>query len=272
MTRLKSFAALACAALVASCGDAARQTITEPVTGPQLKFFNFGVNAPGINFFANDVKVTAISSTTCTPAPATPNPACTSTGAETTTGSTYGVAANGGLYSMVPAGSVAIAGKIATVTDNGVAVNTTTSNLENGKYYSFYTSGIYDAAAKKNDGFLVEDPLPATIDFTSTAYVRFVNASSNASALTLFAKNTSTNVETPVGAAAAYKAAGAFTAVPVGIYDVSVRSGASGTNLATLAAVGFSGGRVYTIALRGDMTVTSTTAANRPILQSNLNR
>jgi hypothetical protein len=271
MNRYGMVALLGAAALGAcSYEKNAAQDITAPITGANVKFFNLGVNAPGLNFFANDAKVTAVSSTSCSPPPTIPDPRCTTTGAETATGTAYGAAANGGLYNVVPAGSVALAGKIATVADNGLAVVTTTSNLENGKFYSYFTSGIYDATTKKTDGFVVEDPLP-TFDYTS-AYVRFVNASSNASALTLFAKNTTTAAEAPAGGAVAYKAAGAFTLVPAGVYDVSVRSGAAGANLAALTGVSLAAGRAYTIALRGDMTVTSTTAANRPILQSNTTR
>ena len=248
----------------------AAQDITAPVSGANVKFFNLGATAPGVNFFANDTKITAISSTNCSPPPATPNPACTTTGAETQTGTAFGALANGGLYNILPAGSAQLVGKIATATDYGVAVATATATLENGKYYSFYTSGIYDATSKKMDAFVVEDPLPA-FDYAK-AYVRFVNASSNASGLTLYAKNTVTAAEAPIGAAIAYKAAGAFTSIDPAAYDVSLRSSAGGTSVVTLTGVSFAAGRVYTVSLRGDMTVTSTTAANRPVLQSNSNR
>jgi hypothetical protein len=246
------------------------QDITAPISGANVKFFNLGVNAPGLNFFANDAKVTAVSSTNCSPPPATPNPACTANGAESATGTAFGAVAAGGLYNVLSPGSVTLAGKIAAVTDNGLAVATTAANLENGKYYSFYTSGIYNTTTKRADAFIVEDALPP-FDYT-TAYVRFVNASSNAAAVTLFAKDQTTAAETAVGGAVAYKAAGAFVAIPAALYDLSLRAGSSATNLVTLTGVSFAAGRVYTVSLRGDMTVTSTTAANRPILQSNSNR
>ena len=44
------------------------------------------------------------------------------------------------------------------------------------------------------------------------------------------------------------------------------------TTIATLLATGLAPGRVYTVSLRGDVTVTSTTATNRPILQNNATR
>ena len=48
-------------------------------------------------------------------------------------------------------------------------------------------------------------------DYT-VAYVRFVNAISNAAPMTLYAKHTTTLTETAVGGAVTYKSAGAFTA------------------------------------------------------------
>src|SRR5262249_16772424 len=100
----------------------------------------------------------------------------------------------------------------------------------------------------------------------------FVNASSNASGLTLYAKNTTSAVEAPIGAAVAYKAAGAFVPVDSGAYDLNLRPSATDAAVVTLTAVSVAVNRVYTVALRGNMTVTSTTAADRPILQSNPNR
>jgi hypothetical protein len=57
-----------------------------------------------------------------------------------------------------------------------------------------------------------------------------------------------------------------------GIYDLSTRAAGSSTNIIVRTAVGFSTGRVYTIGARGDITVTSTTAATRPQLDNTLNR
>lgn len=75
-----------------------------------------------------------------------------------------------------------------------------------------------------------------------------------------------------MGAAVTYKAAGAFTAVPDGVYDLGARVAGSATNAISLTSVSLSAGRVYTIGARGDITVTSTTAANRPLLGSTANR
>jgi hypothetical protein len=44
------------------------------------------------------------------------------------------------------------------------------------------------------------------------------------------------------------------------------------TNAIARTAVSFSAGKVYTISARGDMTVVSTTATNRPFLDNTANR
>jgi hypothetical protein len=65
--------------------------------------------------------------------------------------------------------------------------------VEAGKFYSYYLSGSYDAAAKRSDAFIVEDVMPPA-DF-GVAYVRFVNASSTTQPMTLFVTNRTTLVK-----------------------------------------------------------------------------
>ena len=272
MMSIRSLAVLLSAAMLAACEGDGVQTITAPVPGAAVKFFNFGVNAPAVNFYANDIKLTAVSSTSCTPPT---NPACVTNGIESTTGVASGAAAAGGFYVGITPGQYTLAGRIAAATDNALAIASTPATLADGKYYSYYTSGIYDAATKKSDAFVVEDALPPTNPDATIAYVRFVNAISNSSPMTLYAKNTVTGTEVAVGAAVAYKAAGAFAPLPAGVYDLSARGAGSATNLITRTAVSFNAGaatRVYTITARGDMTVTSTTAATRPQLDNTANR
>jgi len=256
MTIHRAFAALACAALLSSCDKNAVQPLTGPVAGARVKFFNFGVNAPAVNFYANDVKLTAVIS---------------ATGTESTTGTASGAAGSGGFYSAVEPGQYTLAGKIAATVDKDLAISTVSTTLADGKAYSFFMSGIYNTTAKTVEGFVVEDDFPAAFDYTK-AYVRFVNAISNANPMTLYAKNTTTSAEVAVGGGVAYKGAGAFTAVPNGTYDLSTRYAGVTTNAVTRAAVSFSAGRVYTIGARGDITVTSTTAATRPQLDNTANR
>src|SRR5665647_1214902 len=241
-------AGLICAALLSSsCDKNAVQTITEAAPTSAVKFFNFGVNAPAVNFYANDNKITAITS---------------ATGAESNLGVNYGGVGSGGFYSGFDPGQYTLAGKITAATDNGVAISTLSAPIADGKYYSFYQSGFYNTTAKTVESFIVEDPLPA-ID-KSITYVRFVNAISNSSPMVLSAKNTTTAVTTPIGAAVGYKAAGVFTSLPGGIYDVSARVAGAATDAIVRTGVSFVNGTVYTIGARGDITVTGSTATNRP--------
>ncbi|MEJ7760775.1 MAG: hypothetical protein WKF55_14415 [Gemmatimonadaceae bacterium] len=256
MNRYMSVAALLSAALLASCEKNAVQDITGVVPGASVKFFNFAVNAPGVHFYANDTKVTAIFS---------------ATGAEAVTGTIYGGVGAGGFYSAIAPGQYTLSGKIAAVTDKDLAISKATVNIAEGKRYSYYQSGFYNAAGKAADAFIVEDNFVNTLDY-SVAYVRFVNAISNANPMTLYARNTTTMTEAALGSSVAYKSAGAFTAVPNGVYDLSTRYTGVATNAITRAAVSFVAGRVYTIGARGDITVVSTTAVNRPFLDNDANR
>ena len=256
MNRYGSVAALLGAALLASCDKNTVQDITGPFPSARIKFFNFGVNAPGVNFYANETKMTAILS---------------GTGTESTNGVTYGGVGAGGAYSDIAPGSYTLTGRIAAATDKDLPIATVSTTIADGKFYSFYMSGFYDATAKTVDGFVVADPVAVPTDY-AVATVRFVHAIANANPMTLYAKNTTTGVEVAVGAEVAYKAAGAFTALPAGVYDLNTRYTGSGTNVITRTAVSFSGGRVYTIGARGDITVISTSATNRPILDNTANR
>ena len=63
MNRHTSLAALLCAGLLSACGkDAVQEVITAPLPAARIRFFNFGVNAPGVNFYADATKMTAITS------------------------------------------------------------------------------------------------------------------------------------------------------------------------------------------------------------------
>jgi hypothetical protein len=274
MKTFRLFAALSAAVVVSACGEKNEpQNIAAPTAGSAVKFFNFGVGAPAVNFYANDLKLSGITSTACSSSVngTTTDPTCLTTGKESTTGTTYGNAANGsGLYSSVAPGSYTLSGKITATTDNGRAISSTPATLENGKFYSYYLSGFYNTAAKSVEAFVVEDPLPARE--YDKAYVRFINAISNSQPMTLYAKLQTSGVETAVGGNVAYKAAGAFVSLPAGTYDLNTRVSGSSTNVITRTDQSFSAGRVYTITARGDITVTSSTATNRPILDNTPNR
>jgi hypothetical protein len=269
MHKLRLTLALLAAATLAACSKDGIQSLAGPTAGSYVKFFNFGVNSPSVNFYANDVKVTAVSSTSCTPPTTPPNPACVAAGIESTNGTAYGSVANGGLYSSIAPAQYSFAAKVSAAADNGLAIAKLTSALTDGKYYSLYTSGVYDATAKSTDSFILEDAFPAAIDFTQS-YVRFVNAVYNAAPMTLYAKSTVTSAETAVGATVAYKSGGAFTALPAGVYDLNTRTAGSSTNVVTRTAVSFVAGRVYTVSARGDLV--STVTANKPALDNTANR
>jgi len=274
MNRSRSLVAVATllsAVVLAACGDKNDvHDISAPTAGSAVKFFNFGVNAPAVNFYANDKKVTAVSTSACSSNAdgKTTDATCLSTGKETTSGTGYGAnASTFGLYYSIDPGSYTLSGRITATTDNGVAISNTPATIVNGKFYSYYLSGIYNTASKTVEGFVVEDPLPdIALDKT---YVRFVNASSNSQPMTLYLTDPS-NVQTAIGSDVAYKSAGAFVAIAPGTYTLAARPAGSSTNLITTAATGFSIGRVYTVTAYGDMTVS--TGTNKPTLDITTNR
>jgi len=260
MTKLRSIALLLGAVALGGCFEEnAVQDITGTLPGSKIKFFNFGVNAPGVNFYANDTKVTAITS---------------ATGTESTTGVVYGGVGSGGFYSGLEPGQYNFTGKIAATVDKDLIVSTVPGTLVDGKSYSMYLSGFYNTTTKTVEGFLVEDPIEGEFDW-SVSYVRFVNAISNSQPMTLYAKNTGTTPvgpEVAIGGAVAYKAAGAFVALPQGTYEVNARTAGSSANAITRTGIQLIAGKMYSISARGDITVVSTTATNRPFLDLTANR
>jgi hypothetical protein len=260
MNRYRNIALLLCAALLPGCGDSAVQDITGPVPSASILFFNFGVGAPDVNFFAGDTKLTAISS---------------SSGAESPLGTGYGEVAAGGSYTAIAPGAYTLSGRISdTLTDHELPISSLSTTIEDGRAYSYYLSGAYDAAAKSVDAFIVEDPIPATIDY-SVAVVRFVNAIANAGPMTLYATSTdeaTAGTALAVGDAVAYESAGTFTSLPPGVYDLATRIAGASTDALTRAAVSFQAGRVYTISAIGDITVTDPDAAGAPFLDNTANR
>ncbi|HEU4564815.1 MAG TPA: hypothetical protein VFS05_09210, partial [Gemmatimonadaceae bacterium] len=59
---------------------------------------------------------------------------------------------------------------------------------------------------------------------------------------------------------------------PPGSYDLHARAAGSTTDLIVRTTLLFEAGHVYTITARGDMTVTSSSATNRPYLDNTANR
>lgn len=263
MKRHKSFAVLLCAAALSSCDyeKNAVQDIVGDLPASQIKFFNFGIGAPAVNFYANDTKVTAVFS---------------STGTEAVTGVGYGGEAAGGLYAGIEPGQYTLTGRIAAATDKDLPISSVAATIEDGKSYSYYQSGVYNTTTKTVDAFVVEDAFPAEIEW-SGAQVRFVNAIFNSNPMTLYATHSDTGQEQAVGGDVAYKTGGAFTLLPTGSYSLSTRSAGSATNILRRTGVSFVAGRVYTITARGDITVASTStttcaSTNRTCLDNAINR
>jgi hypothetical protein len=253
MTRIRALAALLSAAALAACEKNAVQEITSPVSGGAfVRFQNYGVSTPGVNFYANEQKVTAISSTSCTPPT---DPKCTTTGIEATTGVVYGASAIGGNYAMLTPGQYRLSSRIAAATDNGLAVSSVNTALAEGKFYSYFVSGIYNATTKSTDAFMVEDALPTSFDYAK-AYIRLVNASANAPAISATTTLQGTTDVVTVATSLAYKSASPFVTVVPGLTDVTVTL--SGTST-TFKGLNLTGGHVFTLTLRGDATSTSTT-------------
>ncbi|MBX7117992.1 MAG: DUF4397 domain-containing protein [Gemmatimonadaceae bacterium] len=258
MTKTRLLGALLATLALAACGEKNQvQDIAGAPPGAYVKFFNFGINAPQVNFYAGAQKMTAISSTT---------------GVEATTGVAYGSVGSGGFYGAIEPGTYDITGRIAAAVDKDLAIATVNTALADGHAYSFYLTGFYNTTTKQSDAFVIEDVLPPAIDF-STAYVRFVHASPNANPLQLIARAVApATIVDSIGGVIAFKNAGAFEAVVPGTYNLALRYAAATTDAVTRTNVGFVAGRVYTITLRGDITVTSGTATNRPFLDNTANR
>jgi hypothetical protein len=252
MNRHISLAGLVVVALLAGCDKNGVQDITVAPPSSRVRFFNFGVGAPSVNFYANDTKMTAVTS---------------ASGAEATTGVASGGVGAGGNYEGIAPGTYTLAGKISAATDKDLAISNLSAQIADGKFYSYYISGIYNTTSKTAESFIVEDNLPA-VDYTKS-YVRFVNAISNSSPMVLSAKNTSTNAVTPVGDAIAYKSAGAFVALDPGVYDLTTRVPGAAADAFNRLAVSFAAGRIYTVGSRGDMTSTAT--ATKPALDNTAN-
>ncbi len=247
MNTHRILAALFAIGAVTACAKNAVQVLpTDVPAGSQIKFFNLGLNAPGVNFYAGAAKI----ATTSDPL-----------------GVRYGTAAAGAAYTAIVPGQYTFTGRIATGANKDTAIATVTSAVADTKFYSFYLSGVYDSIARRAEAFIVEDTYSQTID-QSTAYIRFVNAIYNARPLNLYGANAFTTDTVALGGPVAYKSAGGFTAVPTGIYNLFARYTDSTANKVARATQSFLGGHLYTVSARGDITITSTTATNRPFLDN----
>jgi len=266
----RRLAALLGVLALAACDEYEIPKISAPVPAASaIRFFNYGLNTPGVQFYADDRKLTGTSSASCylakNPPVTATDTTCLTTGIQATTGIAYGTAAANGQYVSIEPGQYTITAHSIVAADNGKVISSVPATIEAGKFYSYFQSGFYNTTAKTIDAFLVEDDFPATIDWDET-FVRFVNTSSNSQPTTVSLVNLTTTEVHPVATSVPYKTASAFTPVPPGSYALRVQFG-TGTATTTSTVVRYDGGRAYTISLRGDMTVTSTTATNRPTFE-----
>lgn len=277
MRLLRPLAVLLGVAALAACDKNAVRDIAAPAPTAGIRFFNFGVNAPNVHYYAGDRKLSATSSASCASAKNPPVTAtdttCLTTGIQATSGIAYSGVSAAGQYMGMDPGQYSIVARIVSTTAslNGDTISTVPVAIEAGKFYSLYTSGFYNATTQSVESFVVVDDFDQTIDW-SGAYVRFVNAISNSQPMTLYANPVGATDLTAIGGEVAYKSAGAFVKVAPGAYDFRIRTAGSTTDRATRTAIGIQAGIVYTITARGDITVTSTTATTRPFLDVSSNR
>ncbi len=225
-----------------SCGNKAdfEQSVS-PATGARLKFYHAAPDAPGVNIFVNDVKISGANTVSPFPpaAQTTPNLLI------------YGNSFPNIDYATLAAGSTNIKVSVPTTatTTETIAV-TATGSFDDGKFYSIYAYGVAPtySALILTDDFTVADP--------KKAYVRFVNL-----------LNPSATIPTPnfdfivngviINTAVGYAGKNAaFTAIDPTVYGgtkvpVSVKSSAltfSGT--ATFSFQPYAG-RFYTIFTSG---------------------
>jgi hypothetical protein len=259
----RSRALVVFAALLSSCkifDETAVVDLDNPAlsANTRVKFHNFSSGSVGVDFYGNNAKMTAVSTARCSPVlPAVvavaDTAACRAAGIEVATGTVYGNAGSGGLYLGIAPGSATLVSKIAAT---NTTVSTVTATLTEGKFYTFMMSGLYTAGTA--EAFVIEDPIPTSIDYT-LAHIRLVNALPNGTGpLTLFTTPTTTATYTASGTAVAYKAADTYVTIPEGVYDIAVRYTGSSTNVIARTALTFVGGRVYTLTARGN-TVTAST-------------
>ncbi len=252
--------------LAAACGDESTPRLTESTATAGVKFYNLGLNAPGVNFFAGDAKVTGANSVACTPLPAPPaDSTCRSRGVEAAAGTPYGSAAAGGFYVSLAPGQYTFTGRISATADNGLAIATVPLTLAEGDRYSVFLTGPYNTATKQVDTLVLKDEIPASAPGDSAVYLRVVSTVANARPMVLIVRTQTVPVAEFTLPAVAYKTAGSWVPLRIsGLVDLFGREEGSTAAPRSLATgVSLVARRVYTVAIRGDNTVTSTTAATR---------
>ena len=257
------------ALIISSCGEKdiiINEYTRVPGEEAQVRFYNFGINAPSVNFYANNVKITASQSLTGEMAP---------------TGVSFGATYPSIGYVEVPAGDqVNIFSKTPTtlvIPANNVnnykqdteVSNLTATKLNSKKQYSLFIAGYFDKNTHQAESFIISDELPPSD--TSKVFVRFVN-SGVAEAGTLSIKISRMNgtevlSEEIVDPQLAFKSATEFKGFPYGTYKFTIIP-ANATNRIWERTITLNRDRVHTIAVRGDLRNTSPA----PLLDNTQNR
>lgn len=237
--------------LFSACGD--QHTFPDIVRAPlsdhgQVRFYNFVMNGPTVNFYANGVKSTGITSTT---------------GKEAANGVGWGGTHPNIGYVEIPAGNNVT---IESITPKNMLIPTNNiNNYEGGivtsslvipkieplKQYSVYLSGYWDKINKNSKSFYIKDEMPG-VD-TASVFMRFVNSGvEEAGDLKFVVTSRDTLVGTIViDEKIPYGTASKFVAVPYGTYNLKVYT-TKGDSLIRNGIV-LNPDRVHTFALRGNI-------------------
>ena len=218
----------------ASCGEQTNsyQNIT-PASGAKIKFIHAAPDVAGIDIYVNDKKFSGVN----TPPPAAP--------ALLTYGNAFPSTAE---YATLPAGKTKIGVVVPSLNATAIAADL---NVEEGKYYSVFATGV----APNYAPFVLEDKIPAPAG--KTIFVRVVNLISNSTSAEFIVNGQVIATGVPFKNADA-----AFIAVPIDFtsgtisvpFAYKVLGGLTSLVSSTLNVAGFFPGRAVTVYLRGILT------------------
>lgn len=212
-------------------------------------------DAPQVNFFANNAKVTAVA----------PN----SSGAEL--GLVYPAFSPGtAAYTSITPGSNKIEAKVpasSTVMPGAVLISTT-QNFDSKKYYTYV---VLDSLSKLSTVVVEDDP---SIPDPTKAYFRLANFVSNSAAVKIEIVKVSAGTPfSKVYPSVSFKSISAFETLEGGngeIYKVYLRNPTTDAKLDSISAFTPSNNKKYTIYTRGVFGLTGTNA-KRPIISNYVN-
>jgi hypothetical protein len=210
-----------------------------------VKFLNMTPGSPSVNFFVNDVKISGVYNT-----------------ASTDNGYGYSGLFPSLGYAAINPGSNVLKANItgSAVADAGLNVLTATSDFAAGKYYSIFTTGVYDTTAKKIPSSLVIEDIEPALD-TAKIFLRVINLYAGGPNIDLLQAGTNQKLISNVS----FNAASAFVEIPnpgkENTYNLNL-SGSDALLKASILKLTLTKGRAYTFIIRGvDGSVTFPLAA-----------